>query len=72
MRDYSAAGVLSSFRDDEEKTATVTALSAMLAANQIDPPVTAVYLFDQVPEALAARTAHGHGQTVIAISNEHA
>jgi NADPH:quinone reductase-like Zn-dependent oxidoreductase len=67
MRDYSAIGVMSSFRNDDEKAATVDSLTAMLAAKQIDPPVTAVYPFDQVPEALTERAAGGAGQTVIAV-----
>lgn len=65
MGDYSAIGVLSTFRDDHEKSATVSALTAMLAAKQIAPPVTAVYGFDDAPEALAERAAGGIGQTVI-------
>jgi NADPH:quinone reductase-like Zn-dependent oxidoreductase len=67
MRDYSAIGVLSSFRDDDEKAATVAALTAMFAAKQIDPPITAEYAFEQVPSALAERAAGGVGQTVITI-----
>ncbi|MFT7835738.1 zinc-binding dehydrogenase [Saccharothrix sp. BKS2] len=53
MRDYSVAGVISAFRDDTERAATVSALSAMLAAGRITPPVTSVHPFDQVPEAIA-------------------
>jgi NADPH2:quinone reductase len=69
MGDYSAIGVISSFRDDDEKTATVNALTTMLAAKRIDPPVTAVYSFHQVPEALAKRAEEGLGQTVISIGS---
>jgi NADPH2:quinone reductase len=71
MRDYSVIGVLSAFRDDDEKTTTVDALARMLAAGQIDPPVTAVYSLDQVLEALAERAESGIGQTVVAVSTEH-
>jgi len=67
MRDYSVIGVLSTFRDDEEKNATVDALAAMLAEKRITPPVTAVYAFEQVPEALAERAAGATGQTVITL-----
>jgi NADPH2:quinone reductase len=72
MRDYSAIGVISSFRDDDEKAATLAALTAMLAAKQIDPPITGVYSFDRVPEALAKRAEGGLGQTVITITGEGA
>jgi NADPH2:quinone reductase len=65
MQDYSAIGVLSTFRDDDEKTATIDALTAMLAAKQIDPPITAVYTFTDVPRALRDRATGGIGQTVI-------
>jgi NADPH2:quinone reductase len=67
MRDYSAIGVLSTFRDDAEKQATIDALAAMLASRQIAPPVTAVYPFDQVPAALTERAEGGLGQTSITI-----
>ena len=67
MGDYSVIGVISSFRDDDEKTATVDALTRMLRDGQIDPPVTAVFSFDQVPEALAERAEGGLGQTVITL-----
>jgi NADPH2:quinone reductase len=70
MRDYSAIGVISSFRDDDEKAATLAALTAMLAAKQIDPPITGVYPFGRVPEALAKRAEGGLGQTVITINGE--
>ncbi|MFJ4254663.1 zinc-binding dehydrogenase [Microbacterium sp. NPDC090003] len=69
MGDYSVIGVLSTFRDDDEKNATVNALRGMLAAKQIDPPVTAVYGFDNVPDALAERAAGGIGQTVITVGD---
>jgi NADPH2:quinone reductase len=72
MGDYSVIGVLSSFRDDDEKAATVRALTTMLAANQIDPPVTAVYPFEQVPEALADRADGGIGQTIVTIGSRDA
>ncbi|WP_424448363.1 NADPH:quinone oxidoreductase family protein [Microbacterium arborescens] len=68
MRDYSVIGVLSTFRHDEEKNATVDALTAMLADKLIEPPVTAVYPFEEVPAALAERAAGGIGQTVITLS----
>jgi NADPH2:quinone reductase len=72
MRDYSAIGVISSFRDDDEKASTLAALTAMLTAKQIDPPITGVYSFDRVPEALAKRAEGGLGQTVITIHGEGA
>jgi NADPH2:quinone reductase len=72
MRDYSAIGVISSFRDDDEKASTLAALTAMLTAKQIDPPITGVYSFDRVPEALAKRAEGGLGQTVITINGEGA
>jgi NADPH2:quinone reductase len=65
MGDYSAIGVISTFRDDTEKTATIDALTGMFRAGQIDPPVMAVFPFEQVPEALANRAEGGLGQTVI-------
>jgi NADPH2:quinone reductase len=65
MGDYSAIGVISTFRDDIEKTATIDALTGMFRAGQIDPPVMAVFPFEQVPEALANRAEGGLGQTVI-------
>jgi NADPH:quinone reductase-like Zn-dependent oxidoreductase len=68
MRDYSAIGVLSTFRDEDEKAATVADLARMLATAQIDPPVSAVYPFERVPEALAERAQGGMGQTVITMS----
>jgi hypothetical protein len=44
----------------------------MLAAKRISPPVTAVYSFDRVPEALADRAEGGVGQTVIALNRADA
>lgn len=68
MRDYSVIGVLSAFRDDDEKTATIDALTEMLAAKQIDPPITAAYAFEDVQRALRERAASGRGQTVITMA----
>jgi NADPH2:quinone reductase len=65
MGDYSVIGILSAFRDGEEKRVTVDALTSMLAAKQIDPPITATYDLEDVPRALGERAAHGLGQTVI-------
>ncbi|MFQ1000913.1 NADPH:quinone oxidoreductase family protein [Modestobacter sp. SSW1-42] len=68
MRDYAAIGILSTFRDETEKAATVATLTKMLAAEQVHPPVTAVYPFDHVPEALTTRAEGGIGQTVITLT----
>ncbi|MET0433941.1 MAG: zinc-binding dehydrogenase [Cellulomonas sp.] len=68
MRDYAVIGTLSSFRDDDEGTDTLEALSAMLSAGQIDPPVTAVHPFDDVPAALARRAEDASGQTVVLLA----
>lgn len=68
MRDYSVIGVLSAFRDESEKTATIGALTTMLAEKRIDPPITAAYAFEDVPRAFRARAAIGLGQTVITMT----
>jgi NADPH2:quinone reductase len=68
MRDYSVIGTLSSFRNDTERTSTLSALSAMLTAGQIDPPVSSVHSFENVPEAMARRAADALGQTVVTLA----
>lgn len=67
FRDYSVIGTLSSFRDDAERDTTLTALAAMLAAGQINPPVSAVHPFADVPKAMAQRAADASGQTVVTL-----
>jgi NADPH2:quinone reductase len=69
MRDYSMIGVLSVFRDDAEKAETIDELTTMLAEKSIDPPVTAVYAFEDVPIALRERASGAYGQTVITMTS---
>lgn len=72
LRDYSVIGTLSSFRNDTERAGTLEALSAMLAAGQIDPPVSSVHAFKDVPEAMARRATDALGQTVVKVASpEH-
>lgn len=68
FRDYSVIGTLSSFRNDAERTDTLSALAAMLTSGQIDPPVNAVYSFEDVPEAMTQRATDASGQTVVTVT----
>lgn len=68
FRDYSVHGTLSAFRDDDERTATLASLQAMLSEGHIAPPVNTVHTFAEVPQAFAQRTADASGQTVITLS----
>lgn len=63
--------VLSSFRTEDERDGTLGALAAMLDKGQISPPVTEVYTFEHVPQAIAQRATDGSGQTVVTVSDSH-
>ncbi|QNE89017.1 zinc-binding dehydrogenase [Corynebacterium incognita] len=68
MRDYSAVGVLSTFRTASEQESSLAALSQMLKDGVIDPPVAGVWDFADVPRAMQVRSAKAHGQSVIRVS----
>jgi len=68
FRDYSVIGVSSAFRNQGERLDTVRALTAMLEAGSILPPVTSVHPFDEVPLAIAQRAQDATGQSVIRVA----
>lgn len=67
MRDYSVEGVLSAFRNDAEQNETLAALREMLISDIINPPVSAIYDFSEVPRAMHERSSNAQGQTVIRV-----